>query len=35
MYKFSLQYFTRLFLSCLESGDKLSLDKNTTNMGKL
>lgn len=28
MYRFSLKYFTRLFLACLNTNNKLSIEKN-------
>ena len=31
MYRFSLKYFNKLFLSCLNTNSKLSIDKNSVN----
>ncbi len=31
MYRFSLKYFTKLFLSCLNTNSKLSIEKNSVN----
>jgi hypothetical protein len=31
MYRFSLKYFTKLFLSCLNTNGKLSIEKNSVN----
>jgi hypothetical protein len=31
MYRFSLKYFNKLFLSCLNTNSKLSIEKNSVN----